>query len=356
MSLPFDPFKTPEDNPYEDVRLDPAGKAVEGGSQTSPLAILSLVFGAVSPVLMCACFASVLTAPAAIILGHMARRRIRESPGLLKGSGMALAGLTLGYITLAATAGLIAINIFMWRKPGVMPSPIESTPGQMALQDVERKIVTDAEGTALGNTPQAQEMAKAFGTSMEAVSKVIFALSDKKVKSSGRPYVTWCELRPGRCAFVAHVPDYRRFGDDAKKLLARMAWQSAQQGVKGTLKEGDQLAVGLKGDLLYGAVMLGKVTAAKTNIREIGVDKSRLYPFFANEAPGKLPSVGTEGAATAEPSRPDNPAPEAAPTRSPRGVEGNGTVDRSPETPGEPSIAAPPSSKSEAKKIRPDPP
>jgi hypothetical protein len=102
--------------------------------------------------------------------------------------------------------------------------------------------------------------------------------------------------------------------------------------------------------------MVGEVTAAKKNLREIALDKSRLYPFFATEEPGEGPSVGPEDGAVAVPPRPANPATEAAPTRSPRADEGNGSVDKSPGTPGEPPGAAPPAAKSETKKIRPDPP
>jgi len=43
----------------------------------------------------------ILTGIPAIILGHMSRSSIRNSMGRLKGEGMALAGLVLGYISVA---------------------------------------------------------------------------------------------------------------------------------------------------------------------------------------------------------------------------------------------------------------
>ncbi len=39
-----------------------------------------------------------LGAIAAVILGHLAKKEIRESGGRLSGDGMALAGLILGYV------------------------------------------------------------------------------------------------------------------------------------------------------------------------------------------------------------------------------------------------------------------
>ena len=46
----------------------------------------------------------------AIVLGHMARKQIRESGGTQQGDGMALAGLILGYLV---TALLVAYIVFI---------------------------------------------------------------------------------------------------------------------------------------------------------------------------------------------------------------------------------------------------
>lgn len=61
--------------------------------QDSSLAIASLICGLVGWT-----FIPVLGAIAAVILGHMAKKEIRDSGGRLSGDGMALAGLILGYV------------------------------------------------------------------------------------------------------------------------------------------------------------------------------------------------------------------------------------------------------------------
>ena len=50
---------------------------------------------------------------AAIILGHLSRSKIRESGGRLRGAGMALAGLVMGYLGLALVVLflLVALSI-----------------------------------------------------------------------------------------------------------------------------------------------------------------------------------------------------------------------------------------------------
>ncbi len=70
--------------------------------QDSGLAVASLVCGLVGWT-----FVPVLGTIAAIILGHLAKKEIRESNGTLGGDGMALAGLILGYVQM----GLVVLAI-----------------------------------------------------------------------------------------------------------------------------------------------------------------------------------------------------------------------------------------------------
>jgi hypothetical protein len=67
-------------------------------AQTSTLAIVSLIAGIVSWVLV-----PFIGAVVAVITGHMAKKEIRQSAGSLTGDGLATAGLVLGYIQLGLT-------------------------------------------------------------------------------------------------------------------------------------------------------------------------------------------------------------------------------------------------------------
>jgi type II secretory pathway pseudopilin PulG len=78
-----------------------------GPTETVPTdskATLSLIFGILS-VTVFSFFAGI----PAIILGHMSRSNIRKSMGRLKGEGMALAGLIMGYISLLAIPLILII-------------------------------------------------------------------------------------------------------------------------------------------------------------------------------------------------------------------------------------------------------
>ncbi|MGC4016669.1 MAG: GYF domain-containing protein [Luteolibacter sp.] len=76
---------------------------------TNGLAIASMVCGIVSIFM---CWVHILGAIPAVICGHMALARINESPVPMGGRGMAIAGLILGYLCIAATLGGILFFVF----------------------------------------------------------------------------------------------------------------------------------------------------------------------------------------------------------------------------------------------------
>ncbi|MEG2941510.1 MAG: DUF4190 domain-containing protein [Thermomonas sp.] len=75
--------------------------------QTSTLAIISLVAGILGWTVL-----PFLASIAAVICGHMARKEIRLAPDRLEGDGRAIAGLVLGYLSIAMLL-LIVVGIFL---------------------------------------------------------------------------------------------------------------------------------------------------------------------------------------------------------------------------------------------------
>jgi hypothetical protein len=76
--------------------------------QTSVLAIVSLVSGLLGWTLL-----PFLGSLAAVVTGHMARSEIRRAPDRLEGDGLAIAGLVLGYLSIAL-ALLVVVAIFLF--------------------------------------------------------------------------------------------------------------------------------------------------------------------------------------------------------------------------------------------------
>jgi hypothetical protein len=88
----------------------PTSPAPLAAPKSSALAITSLVLGILS--LVFACFLGpILFAIPAIICGHVAHSRIKNSGGQLTGAGTAIGGFVTGYISLAILPLLMAIAI-----------------------------------------------------------------------------------------------------------------------------------------------------------------------------------------------------------------------------------------------------
>ncbi len=278
--------------------------------QVSVLSIVSLILGAVSVPLICACYLSLFTSIPAVITGHIGYSQCRRAKGALTGSGLSLAGLILGYFSLAVTGVWLTVGIvgLSLSKTDVADNDADvqasGVPGQAELSAAESRVVSDNDGYAHGNSAEARELARQFADEMKALDEAFFTQTDTVLKLSGGKYVTWCELREGKCAFVVHVPEYRKFDKEAKGTLAHLAWGAAQRVVAGKLAPEDDLAVGLKGVLLYGAVMTGQVEYEDEDpgerMLEDGDDKALLYPFFVAEtAQPSTPETGPESSSSA---------------------------------------------------------
>jgi len=120
---------------------------------------------------------------------------------------------------------------------------------------------------ALGNSPEAVKLARQFSEAFKAGRAQMFSPGFKLeiLDHTEGEFMTYCELHAEECAFIVHVPQLRKFNKnmfekvDARKLLAQLAWMSAQRVLKeqGMGRPRMELAVGLRGISQYGPIMLG---------------------------------------------------------------------------------------------------
>ena len=78
------------------------------GGPSQGLAIGSLVCG----VLSCLCCVSILTGPAGLIMGFIAKKKADEDPAHYGGRGMALAGMITGALGIVLFIVMIVLQIF----------------------------------------------------------------------------------------------------------------------------------------------------------------------------------------------------------------------------------------------------
>ena len=292
MSSSFPPTgpNQPAGFPGPQNPMPPGGPySYQSAPRTSPLAIISLLSSIAALFTFCCCaFISLPASLIAIVTGHIAISTISRSEGRVTGKPLAWMGLGGGYLALILAGTFLAFGMsgmFDDKKEG--GSDATSTTAADVLTKIELKINSNREGTAFGNSPKAIELAKRYSETMLRLREELFTPEEKGgISLTDGQFITWCELREGKCAFIVNVPSYRRFEGDAKESLAELAWAAAHETVAGELKEGNDLAVGLKGLFLFGDVMVGKVGPAEGETPDYetkGSDKELLYPFLEPE-------------------------------------------------------------------------
>ncbi len=86
-------------------------------TRTSTTAIISLIAGIVGFLQILPVIGPIV----AVITGHMAKKEINNSGGMVTGNGLATTGLILGYVALAV--GLCGICIFILAFAGIITLP-----------------------------------------------------------------------------------------------------------------------------------------------------------------------------------------------------------------------------------------
>lgn len=271
---------------------------------TSPLAILSMIGGIVSLLvswLTCCCLFSpfVFTASvASIIMGHVALAQIQRSMGAIGGREMAFVGLFTGYPAAVLSGFFLALQAWAMASsslppPAVAPPPpVATTPaGEVELDMAEKKIVAAGFGTGHGNSPAAIALAEQFNKQLLSQRDQLAQEKPTLGIIAEQEFVTWCELRDGRCAFITQVHRYDDNSFEAKAQLDKLAWKTAQEVVRGTVAEGADLAVGLKGEKFWGNILLGKTVAegsSDTGLNTQTEDYELLYSYFSPQNAAEL--------------------------------------------------------------------
>jgi hypothetical protein len=263
-----------------------------GGVITAVLALFSF----------CIFFISLPLAITAVILGHLGLREVQRNEPRMEGKWQAIGALIVGYpaMLLALTSGCFILLGPMLTGGDKQSSAVNANrsmaagasvyrPSQIAEQGLDRaesEIASKGDRPAgRGNSPEAIELANRYASRLKELSDSSFRSSRKPLlQLSGGEYVTYCQLQRDRCLFLVHVPSYRNFSTEAKKALAALAWNVAEVLAVENLEPGVEVGVGLRGTLLYGDIMIGKVSDSveQSNLHRNG-EREDLLSFFEPE-------------------------------------------------------------------------
>ena len=165
-------------------------------------------------------------------------------------------------IALGSVAALLVLGIGgLW----FLASQYEKQPkkpGEAELWEAEKFVLANDGAESRGNTPEATKFGEDYARTLRTARHVFFTEGKAGAKSftKGR-FMTYCFLSEDSIALIIHVPELRRYADDAQLTLSELAWTQATIQVALKFPEVKRMAIGLKGSLNYSAILTGVVNA-----------------------------------------------------------------------------------------------
>ena len=190
---------------------------------------------------------------------------------------------------------VIAGGFFIYYLAGEYEKQPKS-PGQRECDSAEEFILSFKDREATGNTPTAAKFAEQFARKLRISRQVLFTEGKAGTPSLSKGYfLTYCFERDDSVAILIHVPELRRYTEDAKVSLAEFVWTLAILETRTEFPRATKLAVGIKGVANYSAILTGTVTKTEDPIQGIQtrhpvISTKPLWPFFATE-----PTIPKEG-------------------------------------------------------------
>jgi hypothetical protein len=175
----------------------------------------------------------------------------------------------------------------------VRTHPQAALPGELEFREANKQIIADPNTVVFGNSEAALALAKQYSTSLKIMRDKMFTKGDQTALGSLEgDFLTYCQSNEDSCVFLVHVPELRRFTEEAKESLANLAWINAQSVLQAnTRRPPKTVVVGVKGLLLYDNILIGDYVAdpqpGKDGIKTRGsglADMKLLYPYFVPPA------------------------------------------------------------------------
>jgi hypothetical protein len=158
-------------------------------------------------------------------------------------------------------------------------------PGEAELWAAENFIRAYESSESSGNSPGAIAFADQFSRSLRVSRQFMFTegKAGSTSLSQGR-FLTYCFLKEDSATVLVHVPELRRYTDDAKLTLEEFAWGLATSYASSKHPEVKKLALGIKGPLNYSAIITGLVNEKEPlkgiEVRHPTTSTEPLWPFF----------------------------------------------------------------------------
>lgn len=153
--------------------------------------------------------------------------------------------------------------------------------GQSAFDAANDSITSAGTGVAHGNTEFARTLAEACSELMKDITAQAFTGGrEGPVSLTKGNFVTYCHVNEqDSVVFLVHVPQLRQYKGDVRDTLAELSWTAARRLILETrASETMTLAVGLRGTILYGPIMIDSVSTE--SIVSSKGERADFYRYF----------------------------------------------------------------------------
>ncbi|WP_009962098.1 hypothetical protein [Verrucomicrobium spinosum] len=218
-------------------------------------------------------------------------------------------------------AAFISVGALFAPKDGFDSADSSNSAEEARFESANRKITTNNDGVAHGNSPEAEKLAAEFSAKLKSLRDVGIEPSKKRsVSLSGGEFITFCHLAGDTCVFLVHVPELRKYTDEAKEFMGEAAWGVAQHCLATLPDKPEEVAVGVRGIALYDRVLTGTGAADETTAPQVhkgASSKDVLFRYFEVKEPksagasNQRPTASAAVEKTPEPTAPASTPPVA---------------------------------------------
>ena len=156
------------------------------------------------------------------------------------------------------------------------------------FQEANHAITSARKGSVHGNTERARELAAAYSGLMKELSEAAFTGGGQGIVSmTDGEFLVYCQMNEEESvAFLVHVPQLRQYKDEVRDTLSDLCWKAASTLVKSSgVPEDIELAVALRGTLLYGPIMIDRLQNETTADDRSEESLYRFFPEASEEIP-----------------------------------------------------------------------
>lgn len=218
--------------------------------------------------------------------------------------GLLIAPIALTAIALEIAFGRVSDLANPARSNDRIEGELPSDSGYRRFEAANKSISSSRSGVAYGNSELAIALAQDYSALLKGISEAAFTGGKEGLLSTtDHQFVVYCHVNEGESvAFLVHVPELRQYKGEVREALSHLCWISARKLIRDSgAPESVELAVALRGTLLYGPIMIDQLVKESTTDDR---NKDELHRFFQMRPDIEITNVAQNSGTVGRPNDP----------------------------------------------------